>query len=67
MEKLSLLLDKSTVEMLHLLARKSGKTIGTMVQEMALERYMNHALGTSDTSEAPLETAIGQKRMSLPG
>lgn len=47
MEKMSLLIPQSTVEMLHLLARDSGQTIGTVVHEMALERYMNRALETT--------------------
>ena len=51
MEKISLLLDSSTVEMLHLLAKKSGKNIGTLIQEMALERYMNLAVNVGAASD----------------
>ena len=44
MEQITLLLSESTVEMLHLLAREGGQTIGTVVQEMALDRYMHRAM-----------------------
>ncbi|SDF64903.1 hypothetical protein SAMN04488117_10635 [Celeribacter baekdonensis] len=44
MEQITLLLSESTVEMLHLLARESGQTIGTVVHEMALDRYMHRAM-----------------------
>lgn len=41
MEKLTILLPESTVRMLHLLARERGQTLGKLVQDMALERYMH--------------------------
>lgn len=44
MEQITLLLSETTVEMLHLLAREGGQTIGTVVQEMALDRYMHRAM-----------------------
>lgn len=56
MERISLLLDKSTVEMLHLLARRTGKTIGTLVHEMALEKYMNHAVSGVHDSDFSIVT-----------
>ncbi|AJE44756.1 hypothetical protein [Celeribacter indicus] len=60
MEKLTLLLNASTVEMLHLLARDSGKTIGLLVQDMALERYMNCAMsGTRPSGQAAPSGEIG--------
>ncbi|SFK09872.1 hypothetical protein [Celeribacter neptunius] len=40
MEKLTILLPESTVDMLHLLARDSGQTLGKIIQDMALDRYM---------------------------
>ena len=52
MERLSLLLDTSTVEMLHLLARKSDKTIGALVQEMALEKDMSHAVSAAQVENS---------------
>lgn len=67
MEKISLLLDESTVEMLHLLARDSGKTIGTVVQEMALERYMNHALEAGRESVHTREALEPGHAASRPG
>ncbi len=49
MEKLTLLLPDATVQMLHLLARSEGQTIGRIVQEMALDRYMTQAMGHSNS------------------
>lgn len=49
LEKFTLLLPTNTAEMLHLLARESGQNIGDMIHEMALDRYMRHALNANDT------------------
>ena len=55
MEKITLLLPSSTVQMLHLLARTGDQTIGAMVQEMALDRYMNQAMQHSHPAKAKAE------------
>lgn len=47
MERITILLPKSTVEMLHLLSRESGKTIGAVVQEMSLDRYMQRTMDSA--------------------
>ncbi|SLN14787.1 hypothetical protein AQS8620_00243 [Aquimixticola soesokkakensis] len=52
MEKITLYLDESTVQMLHLLARDSGQTIGKIVQEAALDRYMRRAVEGLHSSAA---------------
>lgn len=48
MEKLTVLIPSSTAEMIHLLARESGQNIGEILHEMALERYMRHALNSAE-------------------
>lgn len=50
MEKLTLLLPDATVQMLHLLARSEGQTIGRIVKEMALDRYMTQAMAHSNST-----------------
>ncbi|RPE63097.1 hypothetical protein EDD53_2694 [Pacificibacter maritimus] len=52
MEKMTLLLPANTAEMLHLLSRETGQRIGDLVHEMALDRYMRHALDASETNDA---------------
>jgi hypothetical protein len=51
MEKMTLLLPANTVEMMHLLSRETGQRIGDLVHEMALDRYMRHALGASEIAD----------------
>lgn len=63
MEKMTILLPENTAEMLHLLARETGQNIGDMVHEMALDRYMRHALNGAEmgdfrVSEAVTATAV---------
>jgi hypothetical protein len=48
MEKFTVLIPSSTAEMIHLLARDSGQNIGEILHEMALERYMRHALNSAE-------------------
>ncbi|NVK44980.1 MAG: hypothetical protein HWE33_01650 [Rhodobacteraceae bacterium] len=61
MEKITLLLPKTTVEMMHLLARTEGRTIGTIVQEMALDRYMQQMMSSQRTSETEVEASEVQE------
>ena len=44
MEKITVLLPESTVAMLRLLADETDQKIDEVIHEMALERYMSHAL-----------------------
>ena len=55
MEKFTVLIPTATAEMLHLLARESEQNIGEILHEMALERYMRHALGAADMHGTALE------------
>jgi hypothetical protein len=48
MENMIIQLPTATAEMLHLLARKGDQTIGSLLQQMALEHYVRHALGGTD-------------------
>lgn len=61
MEKMTIFLPENTIKLLHLLARESGKTVGTVVQEMALDRYMTQAMGAAYAAriEAELDSAAG--------
>ncbi|NIY79218.1 hypothetical protein HCZ23_07015 [Celeribacter sp. HF31] len=61
MEKLTLLLPKTTVEMMHLLARTEGRTMGAIVQEMALDRYMQQMMSSQRTSETEVEASEVQE------
>ncbi|PTQ74963.1 hypothetical protein [Celeribacter persicus] len=62
MEKLTLLLPESTVRMLHLLARETGQSIGAMVQEMALDRYMHRLMESADPVKTDeVETVLQQQ------
>lgn len=49
MEKMTIYLPENTAEMLHLLSRETGQHIGDLVHEMALDRYMRHALRGADS------------------
>lgn len=61
MEKMTLLLPENTAEMLHLLSRETGQNIGDLVQEMALDRYMRHALDASDAiAPKPSDTVFAE-------
>lgn len=53
MEKLTLLLPETTVEMMHRLARTEGQTIGAIIQEMALDRYMQQMMSPQRSFERP--------------
>lgn len=44
MEKITVLLPASTVDMLRLLADETDQKIDEVIHEMALDRYMSHAL-----------------------
>ena len=45
MEHITLCLPSNTVELLHLIARQNGETIGSVMQDMAMERYMKDRMG----------------------
>ena len=49
MEKMTIYLPENTAEMLHLLSRETSQHIGDLVHEMALDRYMRHALNGADS------------------
>ncbi|MEM5476077.1 hypothetical protein [Pacificibacter sp. AS14] len=58
---MTLLLPENTAEMLHLLSRETGQNIGDLVQEMALDRYMRHALDASDAAvPKPSDTVFAE-------
>lgn len=50
MENITLFLPKTTIELLHLIARRNGETIGAVLQDMAMERYMKDATGLRRTA-----------------
>lgn len=45
MEHITLCLPSNTIELLHLIARQNGETIGSIMQDMAMERYMKDRMG----------------------
>lgn len=49
MENITLYLPKNTIELLHLIARRNGETIGSVLQDMAMERYMKDMMGLRRT------------------
>ena len=61
MEKLTLLLPRTTVEMMHLLARTEGRTIGAILQEMALDRYMQQMMSSKHSAATPFEASKAQE------
>ncbi|WP_417258381.1 hypothetical protein [Celeribacter sp.] len=62
MEQITLFLPKTTIELMHLIARQNGDTIGGVLQDMTMERYMKGRVdlrhtavvieGTKNTIEA---------------
>ena len=50
MENITLYLPKTTIELLHLIARRNGETIGSILQDMAMERYMKDMIGLRRTA-----------------
>ncbi|WP_417242262.1 hypothetical protein [Celeribacter sp.] len=50
MEQITLFLPKTTVELMHLIARQKGDTIGGLLQDMAMERYMKDRMGLRHTA-----------------
>lgn len=45
MENITICLPTTTIELLHLIARQNGDTIGSVLQDMAMERYMKDRMG----------------------
>ncbi|WP_417250361.1 hypothetical protein [Celeribacter sp.] len=45
MENITLCLPRTTIELLHIIARLKGETIGSVLQDMAMERYMKDMIG----------------------
>ncbi|WP_439103356.1 hypothetical protein [Celeribacter marinus] len=50
MEQITLFLPKNTVELMHIIARQNGDTIGGILQDMAMERYMKDRMNLRHTA-----------------
>ncbi|ALI55607.1 hypothetical protein [Celeribacter marinus] len=50
MEQITLFLPKNTVELMHIIARQNGDTIGGVLQDMAMERYMKDRMNLRHTA-----------------
>ncbi|MCA0042041.1 hypothetical protein [Celeribacter litoreus] len=62
MENVTVFLPKSTVEMLHLLAREEGQTIGAVIQEMALDRYMHRVMTAGEHRDAEAAVSVDYRK-----
>lgn len=53
--EITITLSSNTVEMLKLLAQEGDRTISSLIQELALDRYMQRALDMSQIGVLHLE------------